>query len=510
MDCSNKPITKHFPPLRGGSFRTAIACLLIFVVLFVAFPVETHAQSNISIAGENSASYIYRTAKDSLNSYFENELNFRVDNKNFTFGMTFLAQLPRYDQFNATEELSQGQIHYEWVDRYIQLNFDDLKLTAGTLEESFGYGMTLRSWNDRDLVQDKRLEGASFVYSTDAIKVTGVYGALKNDVFEADISKNDLFLGADVDFKAYDFIRLGASLGQYKQKNPIWGRTDYIHKNVHGGRINLLFDRFDVSSEYAELVPTHNAPDYLSSGTAFFARANTYFDQFTISGGYKRYNRYDYQLSDLPTLNHYDELLLSFADVDFEEGLQGEIRWMPNFDNEILISYAESWDRSYTARHANFFTEYKRSFESFSTTLDYEHLERIDKNKDIWEQELRPAISMDFYELARPLMVKFMWGLYAEKLRETKTSYHRPYIQIDTIPIENVSVSISAEYQFADWDEFGKNSIYLGVEIVTSISNHSEVKLFAGKEKGGKVCRNGVCMFQSPFEGVRLTLNTRF
>jgi hypothetical protein len=424
--------------------------------------------------------------------------------------MTFLAQLPRYDQFNATEELHPNQIHTEWVDRYVQLNFDELKLTAGTLEESFGSGLTLRAWNDRDLDKDKRLEGASFVYSFDDIQIKGVYGTLKNDVSVDNISNSDLFLGVDVDYRAFDFMRLGTTIGQYKQKNLLTNR-DYIHKNVHGGRVNFMFDRFDVSSEYSELVVTNDSFRQESkNGTAFFVRTNVYFDKHTISGGYKRYNRYHYQLADLPTLNHYDELLSSFADVDFEEGLQGEIRWKPDSDNEILVSYAESWDRSYNARHANLFVEYKRSFDSFDTTLDYEHLEKLDGSLNSWEQERRPSISVDFYELSRPVILKFVWGLHSEKLFEAMTSYHRPSFQIDTKLFENLSVSVSAEYQFADWDEFGKKSIYLGTEIVTSISDHTDIKLFAGKEKGGKVCRNGVCLYQSPFEGVRLTLNTRF
>jgi len=36
------------------------------------------------------------------------------------------------------------------------------------------------------------------------------------------------------------------------------------------------------------------------------------------------------------------------------------------------------------------------------------------------------------------------------------------------------------------------------------------MRLFVGKEKGGKVCRNGICKYRNQFEGLRLELITAF
>ena len=67
--------------------------LVMTAILLILFTTAIFAQ-NINISGENTATFIHRTAKDSLNHYFENELKFRLDRGIFSFGMSFIAELP--------------------------------------------------------------------------------------------------------------------------------------------------------------------------------------------------------------------------------------------------------------------------------------------------------------------------------------------------------------------------------------------------------------------------------
>lgn len=480
---------------------------VIFLLIFATYTLK--AQNHVNISGENNATYIYRTAKDSLKNYFEDELKLRLDYKNFTFGMTFKADLPKYDKYQATEELHPNQINTEWTDRFVQLNYDNFRIKAGTIEEAFGAGLILRSWNDTDLERDKRLEGAQAHFIFNNIKIASVYGALKEDIPEQLINQNDLIAGADIEVRALSSLTIGYSVVQYKQKNILTNKQSYTHWNVFGGRVSYLTDLFDIYTEYSELRRVHNIPN-TQIGSAIYSSANIYLGKLTLSSGYKRYSRYQYALSDLPTLNHYDELLYSYADIDFEEGLMGEIRYTPDFDNELVVNYAESWNRDFKVRHSNLFTEYRRNFSNFTITLDYEHLEKKQDNNYIWEKELRPSVSLDLFEFYKPMTIKFLWSYNEEEHFQNEKSYHKPYLQIDSRITNNLSIAVFGEYQFNDWDQFGDNSIYLGTEFVTAIARHTEVKLFIGKEKGGKVCRNGVCQFQAPFEGLRLSLSTKF
>ena len=490
--------------------------LLLTILSLFIFTLPIFAQSDINISGDNSLTYIYRTVKDSLNSYFQNETSVRVDFKNFTFGMTFLAELPKYDKFEAKEELHPGDLNTEWVDRFVQLRYDDLLVRVGTVEEAYGAGLVLRSFRDTDLNRDKRLEGARVNYTFENLKLSGIYGALREDIGVQGIRKNDLVIGVDADLKPLDFLILGASAVQLKQYEMKESRK-YTHTDIYGGRMNLMFDMFDVSTEYAHMIQSYNALDS-RPGSAFYITTNMYMGIFTLTGSYKNYLRYNNPLADLPTLNHYDELLSSYADLvnDTEEGVQGKLVFIPDFDNEFLLDYAESWNKNFTVRHSNFFGEYKRNFSSLTASFEYEHLEKIDKNLQTWEQELRPAVNIDLYSMAKPTIVKFLWSITSDESFDSsvfdtiKKSHHKPYLQVDTKFHERLAVSISAEYEFKDMDDLVKNRVYLGGEIVTSISQHTDVSLFLGKEKGGKVCRNGVCQFQAPFEGIKFSLNTRF
>ncbi|MCK9328889.1 MAG: DUF6029 family protein [Candidatus Cloacimonetes bacterium] len=480
----------------------------IMITLLSLFISQILLSQNVSINGENNAKFIHRTVTDSLKNYFENELKLRLDYKYFAFGMTFKAELPKYDQYQAIGELNPNQVSYEWTDRYAQVNYDKLFLKAGTIEESFGAGIILRSWNDTDLDRDKRLEGAQAKYQLDNYNVSAVYGVLKNDVQDINIHKNDIVAGIDFEMRPLDILTFGASSVQYKQKDIITN-NQYTHYNLYGSRVNLMTNYFELYTEYTELRREHNLQDNFR-GYALYSVNSIYFGDFTLSSGYKRYNRFSYALSDLPTLNHYDELLSSYAVIDFEEGLLGEIRYIPNMDNQYLISYAESWNKNFTARHSNLFAEYKKNFNTYSLTLDFELLEKKQDDLSQWEKEIKPTVYLDFYNFKIPTLTKLSWSYLSEEHFNIEKQKHTPYLQLDLKLNKKFAVSVFSEYEFTGKDDFGKNSAWIGTELVTSISDHSEIKLFLGKEKGGKVCRNGVCQFQAPFEGLRLSLNTRF
>jgi len=476
------------------------------------------AQSNVNISGENNATYIYRTVKDSLHHYFEDELSMRLDQGNFTFGMTFRANLPKYNQFEAYEELNpnSNDIYTEWVDRYIQLTYDDFRIKGGTLEEAFGSGLVLRAFNDVDNYKDKRLEGVQARYYREfseeaTLRVSGVYGTLQKEISDEAIYKNDMVIGADVEVIPLEFLKVGLSAVEYKQKNEL--DPSYIHHDIYGGRLDVMFDLFDFKAEYAEKSVTH-AIDALPTpkGTAIYTTANVYLGDLTLNGGYKNYENYYFALADMPTLNHYDELLTSFnlnTPVTREEGVQGEVQYMLGSDTELTVNYAESWNQNFKVRHSDTYTELKHSFGDITLTGEYEHVEKYDKT-GLWTKELRPSLLLDYAGFSRPLTVKMAWNYEKEKIQDDITEHHKPYLQVDTQIVDGVSISLSGEYPMDDFTDIEKNRVFLAGELVTSISDHTELKFFAGKEKGGKVCRNGTCRIQAPFEGIKLSLNTKF
>ena len=483
---------------------------LLILVFFLLTVSAIYAQQNFTFSGENTAIYTHRVAKDSLANHFENEFRVRLDQRWFSFGMTFRAELPKYDQFKPIDELRPNQITTEWSERFAQLNLDKLRLKAGTIEDSFGSGIVLRSWNDIDNERDKRMEGVHAEYNFRNIRLTTVYGALRDDVPEQLINENDIVMATDVDYRPIPFLNFGASVVEYKQKNILTNRQSYTYYNVYGGRLGLMTDYFDLSTEYAELRRYHDIPNtYI--GSAIYGNSNIYLGPITLTAGYKRYSRFnEYPLADLPTLNHYDELLYSYAEVDFEEGLLGEIRFIPNYENEFLISVAESWDRDFKVRHFNLFTEYIRYFSDFMVRANYQHLEKTKKNNHEWEKELKPSIYVDFQTLPILQSITFEWSYNEEENFTEFKTYNKPYFQVDTRITDRLNLAAFISTKYDSFDDISDSEVYLGAELKTTLSNHTDFTVFFGEEQGGKVCRNGVCKTQAPFTGLRLTLNTRF
>ena len=477
-----------------------------FLLLLLLLISATLLPQNINISGENTATFIHRTAKDSLNNYFENELRFRVDRGVFSFGMSFIADLPKYDDTDPMKELRTDKLEANWTDIFVQVNHDDFRLRAGTIEESYGVGLMLRSWNNKDLNKDKRLDGALAHYSFQDLRIKGLYGKMKEDSPEDAISENDLVAAVDVEYRPFTYLTVGTSAVEYKQNR----NNEYTYMNLYGGRIGINTDYFDIDTEYAEIKTFHGIPTQY--GNAFYTHANTYLGSWSLSAGYKRYDNFDrYPLSDLPTLNHYDELLYSFdSNVKIEEGLQGEIRYNHHLEHEISVNYGESWDKGFNVRHSNLFTEYKWHLDALSITADYEQLEKKSEFALSLEKERTPSVTVEFVELPVPLSIKTKWAFKDEKIDETQKSNNKPYLQIDSRAFGILSYSVFGEYKFVGMDDLTNNRVFLGAELVTNIARHTEVKLFVGSESGGKVCRNGVCKDQAPFEGIKLSLNTRF
>lgn len=503
MISSSLPYKRNYLPLRNRVLKSLMMLFLLSLAL-TAF-----AENDLIIKGDNQAKYIYRAADDSLKNFFTDELRFSMNYNKFTFGMAFLAYLPKYDQYVATDELNPSQISYVWDERYVSLTEDNYFIQAGTFEESFGNGMLLRAWNDKDMDRDKRLDGAVFKYTPDNLNLKIVYGTLRKNFSDIQLYNNDVVSGIDAEYKLFFGFKMAASVVQYQQKNALNGFNDYNHRNIYGSRMSFLNDLMDINAEYAQIRYEHNVLDP-HHGYSFVNTNNIFLGDFTITASYKKYYKYNYNMSDLPSLNHYDQLLSSIANIESEEGLMGEVHYIPNLNNEMTVHYSEAWDKAYDVCFSNIFAEYKRSNEVFAVQTEYEQIETKNELGNSWEKEIHPAVTVDFYTLAFPVTVKGKWGFKDTRHADIEHSVQQPYLQCDMKFTDKWSFSLISEYEFEGWEHFGENSVWMGGELKTSVADNSELKIFAGKEKGGKICRNGVCKYQTAFDGIRVELSTNF
>lgn len=472
----------------------------LFVLLLILISINLYAIDNFNISGLNEAIYVHKIVRDSLKNYFSDEFNFRIDYNKFSFGMKFLAWLPKYDRYSAISELSSNNISYKWDERFVSYNSDNFSVKAGTFEEVFGSGIVLRAYQDKDFNIDNRLEGLTIKCSGGKFNAKAFYGALPN---ENSPSKNDIVSGIDIDKEILSGVKFGTSFASFRELQP---DNKYNEQDVLGCRTNLNFSSLDMVSEFALTKKYHGVS---KEGKAIYANLNTYLGKFTLSSGYKYYHNFDFRLNDVPTVNHSLEPLYDTPSGRDEEGVLGEIRFMPNFSNEFVLNYSESWNSNFKIRQSDLYFESHHYFDSFDVTTSYSQIEQINTEWENWEKEITPEISFDFFIHKLPVMIKAEYQYFGKEHQELSESHYEPLLQCDCL-YKDISFSVIAEYSYKNLDELWDNPLWIGTEVKAPVFENTDLILFVGKEKGGKVCRNGICRYQSRFKGIRLELTTSF
>jgi hypothetical protein len=470
--------------------------LLVFFSLSLCY-------GDFSLSGINEAQFIYKAAEDSLSNYFYNETTLRLNYKNIEAGMSFIAELPKYDQFQAIEVLHHSDLDYRWDERYIQISLPASRVRAGSFSEFFGNGIIMRAFRDKAYDHDTRLTGLNLRLSSGDHNLKALYATLPS---ENNVNRKDIIGGLDYSLPFLWFNQLGFSFTRQEVQRI---DSKYSTRITAGSRIELLTDLYDFYAEYAETKTYRNIAGEFR-GQALYGMANTYLGNFTISSGYKRYDRFDDRMNDLPTLNASEEPLSERIQPGAdEEGLLGQLRYIPDFTTEISVIYSEAWNSSFSIRQSDLFIEGRKDFDSFILGLEYAQFETIDKDWELWYKEITPALLFDFALFTLPVHLRTEFGYREETRQDSEREIYKPLLQFD-IFFRNLSLSLISELEFNELSNPADNRNWFGLEATADLFSHTELKLFVGEERGGKVCRSGVCYYTTPFQGLRLDLITRF
>ncbi len=473
-----------------------IFLLLLFCGLLLA-------QNTLAINGLNEAKFVYRTAADSLNAYFSDSFSFALAYRNFSFGMKFNADLPRYpvEQSELLNELESQRLELAWEEFFAGYSKDSFSILAGTTEESFGSGMIFRSYKDLEFDLDHRLDSFLFKYNEE-FKLKALYGAIESS---SNAGKYDLAYGADFQTPTWKGISLGASALAFRNLQAL----GYNQRDLFGARLNAAIDDFDLQAETAITKLYHQAGG-VKNGKALFATGSYNLGKLTLGGAYKLYDAFQYRLQDLPLANHHGETLSdSQASGEDEEGYQAFANLQFTDCLSLTGDYAEAWNSDQTLKMNDAYTALDWEKGDLKFGLSYGHIEKLNDNLDLWQQELIPAFMAGFELMKVPVQLQGEYKLVTKQKQELETQHAEPKIQAD-LSLGKLAVSLAAQSQWEDISELMESNYWPAIELKYPIFSHSDLILFGGKEAGGKVCRNGVCRYVAPFEGLKVELNTRF
>ncbi|MCK5052000.1 MAG: hypothetical protein KAS53_09780 [Candidatus Cloacimonetes bacterium] len=492
---------------------------ILFAVLMIVF-VANLLYSELSFSGLNEFKYIYSNRIIEHRDYFSDKFQLQAQFNSFRAGIKYDLYYPKFGKFilindnmddNSIELMLESEIdEYYFDEYYLQYESDYWFAQIGTFEAVIGSGIVLHNFYDDDFETDSRLIGGYVnpVYDRWQMQLFG--GLMESDdSINPDLEDEYDQIGAfDAAFNIIDNLTIGGSYVLHKELLDA-DEDEFNNRTVYAGKFNYSSSLFDLHAEYAT-----SKDDLDLEGTAIYSNITSYLGKFTLMGAYKNYENFNVRISDLPMVNHAGQILEhSWDPGKDEEGLMGEIRFLPNYENEFVINYAEGWNSNFMVRLSNLYSEFKHDFEDWSFKAEFELLEQLNKeNANRWYKEITPTLTFDFLFKDNPVLIKAEYQYKEEDKITGDHSHFEPRLQTD-IAIGNYSLSVAIENQIGESEsaEDGDDGeFWIGGEIATTIFNNTDIRLFYGKEKGGIVCRNGVCKNQAEFDGVRLTVITTF
>ncbi|MCF7858608.1 MAG: DUF6029 family protein [Candidatus Cloacimonetes bacterium] len=487
----------------------------LLISLGIAFLINS-LLADLNISGVNEFKFIHSNRILEYRSYFSDKMQLQAQFNNFRAYIKYDFYRPHFNKFalindnmsNSTIEtlLASEKNENYFDDYYLQYESDYWFVQAGKYEAVIGSGMVLHNFYDVDFELDSRLIGGYLNPVFDKWQLQLFGGLLESD----DPMLQDKFdqLGAiDLDLNLIDNLTFGGSFILHKEL--INTSEEYKNRYVFAGKINYYSSIFDFNTEIATSDDYNNV-----QGSAIFTNLTTYLGKFTLAGTYKKYRNFNVRISDLPMVNHAGQQLEhSWDPGKDEEGLMSEIRFLPDYDNEFIINYAEGWSSNYNVRLSNLYTEFKHNFEDWSLKTEFETLEQLNKeDSKHWYKEITPAITLDFLIYNNPVLIKTEYQYKKEDNFAGVQSHYEPRFQSD-LAYRDISLSFTLESQIGESlaTEDGDNGeFWIGGEFAVEVFTNTDIRIFYGKEKGGIVCRNGICKNQAEFEGLRARITTSF
>ena len=438
----------------------------------------------------------------------ENQLQLQFTFKNWLAGTEFLYNKPKYNQFATTSaDIYNEEDEVLFKEYFLRYESEHFSITGGTYETAFGTGMILHNYYDADFDIDSSLMGLLSTVSFDKFEGKVLFGQMESSEIDYQKKNEDDQIGAlDGIYFIGEKFKLGGSFVLHRINKKLDENLDYDYlKNmIIGSRLIYQANKMEFTTEYAAGKDDNDLKSH-----ALYTNITSYLGKFTVVGAYKNYRNFDNKIHDLPTVNHSEEPIHeSYFPGTNEQGLMGEIRFVPNYENEIQINYAEGWDNDLTVRQSDIYAEYKREFENLSITTEFSRLESWKKDSN-WENITTPHLSMDFAIGNFPITLKSEYEIREKVNGQNKDIHYEPKVQLD-IAYNDYSISTIMETQINDSEDAEDGDVWVGVEAAVTLFRQTDVRLFVGKEKAGKVCRNGVCKKQPEFDGIRLNITTTF
>jgi hypothetical protein len=473
--------------------RRTISLLLVAIAVSVlarpaggepAPPRGSEGISLRSIRGSNEMIFS-RDVEDTLDE-LENWFDVSIDMGEVTAG--FRYQMYETSARGANESAGFSQ-------RFAEFRRDWLTLRAGNYYETFGRGLVLRVFEDREIRQETSLDGVALEARLEDfmdLKMTGITGR----------SGDDFVRGGDVEATLLPGVKLGAA---YAMSN-----RSYTDRTEMGGiRSDVSHGPLGVYAEFATRDGFHEF-----EGSGFYLSTTLSVPKLGVVAEYKDYDDFEFAYHNPPAAlrDHSVNLLARHPRVvqpDDEQGFQVEATYSPSFSTTIIGS------DSYTAQHsgdAPFHEQYLEIRQDIGdrlfTILAGARSREIPSGRDEANAVYRytGAGELDF----RITDERSISLIYEHQL--TESAYGDVTDQYGVVGFSCCSIlmfSLQAE-RTSEKDPVTDKDFWLMGSLGLKFARRHDVSLSVGTRRSRFICSSGMCRFEPKLEGAELRIVSTF
>lgn len=545
---------------------------ILFLCIFLYS--EAYPQISPNIKASLNNIFRYGSGKEILNGkentkeYFENTGDARLQINEFIFGL----------RYEISDPIEYGTDFKGIKKRYIEYKgIDEINIRAGDFWEVIGRGLSLNTFEQRQLFYDTGIDGVRIIYKKNIGEKNPV--KIKSELFGGNIEYRDYlnpgrtetYRVRDFNFEIspFKFLNIGTNYVYATGNIPSGNEETKIKAYIPEIFASINLRDFQFYSSYARKHTNTEAnvlyPFNLSSdGDALYGSLSYNKPGFGITLEYKNY-RFDLttpdnQSTERPTkmlpfqnpptvVKEHTTTLTSrtphVVDFNDEVGSQLEIMWSPNESLLFLINGSIA-SRHYSfsdidtgsrilfnanERNFNFIPSLKDEFSPYwelSIESEYYLSDKMFFKSGLYKQtgvlynDIFPngsdkksliTIPLEFrYTFKSDYTIKLLfenqWADYSLR-NPAYRKFTNQFAAISLSKSPDFSFTLSSEFTSDELEPTGKSN-WTEAEVSYNLNKSNIVIASYGSERGGLKCTSGICRYVNPFNGFRLTIQSKF
>ena len=390
----------------------------------------------------------------------------------------------------------------------VQLNYKRWEFWTGDVYETFGRGVALNLFENRDLYFDSGLRGGKITYRSKKLRFKAIYGTSRDGY----LVREENVGGVNLELRPVKDLQVGASLVQ--QEGIYYER--HVTPEVYAG---YEYYPFSIFAEYAQ----RRIEDFdLYAGEGLFSSFTVAAAGIAAQVNYKYYKFGSDNPFPTPPIcqREFTTKLLSshphLPYIDDQVGFEIDISATPH----DLVFLNLNFSRASLHEGNNILPSLNEDYSPFwELFIEGEYYARPDLNTK-FGVGLNEEASPNFWQKKMGLLceviysVNDLWSvtLLAENMQVDDVNLDEEYtdnyfaLTLGRAPFGTVTFSYenSTEESTIEGDE------WRGVECALTVYTQHRLTVFYGQERGGLKCTSGVCRPVQPFEGFKIGYEGRF